>query len=255
MSRISPMSGEPWESAPVGLELARDEVHVWRIRLDRPAEVVARLGRTLAPEERAKAARFRFEKDRDHYTVGRGMLRAILGRYLEIEPARLEFRSEAYGKPALVVGEGQGEGLRFNLAHSHGLALLAVARAREVGVDVERGRAIENFERIIERFFSPRECSAFRVLPEDQKLAAFFRCWTRKEAYMKATGEGFSLPLDRFDVSLAPGEPARLLDVAGRPGEAARWSMRELEPGPGFFGTVMAEGEGWRLRCLDHDHS
>jgi 4'-phosphopantetheinyl transferase len=251
ISRISRMNEDLWESMPVDLELAWDEVHVWRIRLDRPAEGVARLARTLAPEERAKAARFRFDQDRDHYTVGRGTLRAILGRYLGTEPARLEFRSEAYGKPALV----EGEGLRFNLAHSHGLALLAVARAREVGVDVERGRAIENFERIIERFFSPRECDAFRVLPEDQKLAAFFRCWTRKEAYMKATGAGFSLPLDRFDVSLAPGEPARLLDVAGRPGEAARWSMRELEPGPGFFGTVMAEGEGWRLRRLDHDHS
>jgi hypothetical protein len=143
MSRTSPMSREPWESAPVGLELAPDEVHVWRIRLVRPAEVVARLGRTLAPEERAKAARFRFEKDRDQYTVGRGTLRAILGRYLEIEPARLEFRSEAYGKPALGVGGGQGEGLRFNLAHSHGLALLAVARRRRSALAFDGWTAIE----------------------------------------------------------------------------------------------------------------
>ncbi len=123
--------------------------------------VVERLRGTLALDEQARAARFRFERDRHHFIVGRGTLRALLGRYLGAEPGRLEFRYEVYGRPALAVGTD----LRFNLAHSHGLALVAVARDREVGVDIEQVRPIESFERIIERFFSPRECATFRRCP------------------------------------------------------------------------------------------
>jgi 4'-phosphopantetheinyl transferase len=137
--------------------------------------------------------------------------------------------------------------LRFNLAHCQGLALYAIAWGREVGVDLEYIRENLADQRIAERFFSPAEVETLRSLPEGVQREAFFHCWTRKEAFVKARGEGLSFPLDQFDVSLAPGEPAALLRTLGDPEEAARWSLRELFPGPGFVAAVAAAGHSWRL--------
>jgi 4'-phosphopantetheinyl transferase len=244
---LSELSWDP--PPPLGPGLDRDEVHAWRIELDQPDAVVERLSATLDPDELRRADRFYSSTHRARFIVGRGSLRAILSRYLGIEPVAVAFRYGDRGKPEL---EG-AEPLRFNLAHSGGLAVLAVATGRTVGVDVEQVRPMQDFERIVERFFSPAERSAFFALPEGRRAEAFFRGWTCKEAYMKATGEGFALPLDRFDVSLDEDEPPRLLRVAGRPGEEGRWGYRVFRPTPESRAALAVEGEGWRLVGYQYD--
>ncbi len=231
--------------------LGRDEVHVWRVCLDPDASYVTSLRQTLSADERARAGRFYFEKDREHFIVARGLLRVILSRYLDIEPSQLRFCYSPFGKPSLVTTSDQ-KTLSFNVSHSCGLALYAVTRDRKIGIDLERIRTDFACEQIAERFFSPREKAMLRALQaEKAKHRAFFNCWTRKEAYIKARGEGLSLPLDQFDVSLAPGEPATLLNVRGDPLEASRWSLQELFPGPGYVAALAVEGHGWRLACWE----
>jgi 4'-phosphopantetheinyl transferase len=237
---------EHWRPAPDVLVATRDEVHVWRIALEPPSAEVERLLRVLSSDERARADRFHRERDRGRFVVGRGTLRTLLGRYLDIEPAGLEFQYGPQGKPAL---SGDAS-LRFNLAHSHSLALLAVADGREVGIDLEQIRPMDDAERIISRFFSPGECADFLAVREPERLLTFFRGWTRKEAYMKATGLGFMMPLDQFDVTLGPGVPPQLLRVKNAPDEPERWSFCDIAPGSGFLGALAVEGTGWRLRCF-----
>lgn len=238
-----------WHAPIEPIKLVSDEVHVWRARLDQPPLCVESLLGTLTDDERSRAERFKFLKDREHFIVARGTLRAIIGRYLQIEPSQLRFCYSDYGKPALVK-DFAGGAARFNLTHSHGLALFAVTCGREVGIDLEKLRPDLADGQIAERFFSAQEVRRLRELPRQQQGEAFFNCWTRKEAYIKARGEGLSMPLDSFDVSLVPGEPAELLDTRGDPQEASRWSLRELFPASGFVAAVAVEGSDWRLRCL-----
>lgn len=235
-----------WERGPARPALARGEVHVWRARLDAPDRAARALRELLAPEERARADRFRFEKDRLHFTAARGLLRTLAGRYLGLAPAALNFSYNAYGKPSL---DAHSDELRFNVSHSKGLAVYAFARGREVGVDVEFLNDAVACEGIAARFFAPAEAAVLGALPPGERTRAFFNCWTRKEAYIKAHGEGLSLALDGFEVSLAPGEPCALVSTRHDPAQAACWSLRELEPAPGYVGAVAAEGHGWRLRC------
>ena len=237
-----------WLPPPADLTVSSNEVHVWRASLDLPVSCVQSLQHTLAADELSRAERFYFQKDRQHFIVTRGLLRAILSRYLDIEPGQLRFCYSPYGKPALATTPGQ-ETPSFNVSHSHGLALYAVTRGREIGIDLERVRADLDCEQIAARFFSPRENAVLRALPAKLKPEAFFNCWTRKEAYIKARGGGLSFPLDQFDVSLAPGEPTTLLNTRGDPQEATRWSLRTLTPGPGYVAALAVEGHGWRLAC------
>ena len=226
--------------------LARGDVHVWHASLsvDRPSQ--DELLGTLSPDERARAERFHFERGRDRFITGRGLLRAILARYLARPPEALRFDYSLHGKPRL--SGSDGDRLRFNVSHSHDLALYAITEDRELGVDVER---IEpRLEKgIAERFFSPGEVAALRALPAEVQSEAFFACWTRKEAYVKAKGEGLSFGLDQFEVSLAPGEPAALLRTIADPDEACRWSLRELAPEPGYAAAVAVEGRDVEVRC------
>jgi 4'-phosphopantetheinyl transferase len=237
-----------WRTPPESLKAVRDEVHVWLLALDQPPSYVQSLKAILSADERDRAGRFHFQKDHDHYVVGRGTVRTILGRYLGAGPSRLRFCYTYYGKPALEK-EFEGESLRFNLSHSHGLALLGVTRDREIGVDIERIRPGISEEGIAERFFSDKEVRALRGLPGDLQDVGFFNCWTRKEAYIKAKGEGLSMPLAIFDVSLVPGEPAALLETRGDPLESARWSLRELAAPPDFAAAIAVEGGDWDLMC------
>ena len=245
MTRVEPA----WGPAPPRLLLEADTVHVWCAPLDPPAGAVRGYAALLAPDERARAERFRFEQHRRQYTVARGVLRSLLGRYLGADPRALAFRYASHGKPEL---DGGGGALRFNVSHSGELALYAVARGREVGVDVEHVHPLDDAEEIAERFFSAAERAAFRALPPEAKEVAFFDCWTRKEAYIKAIGEGLSFPLHAFDVSLAPGEPARLLGAVDRE-QAARWTLRELDPAPGYRAALVVEGGGWEPVCWRWD--
>ena len=228
--------------------LTPDAVHVWRIALDIGDAVLSRRRDSLADDERQRADRFHMEKHRRHFTAGRGALRTILAGYLGLRPEAIRFTYTSYGKPLLA---GAKEALRFNLSHSHGLALLAVTLSREIGVDIEFLR--DNLERdgelLAERFFSPREVAVLRSLPAELRREAFFHCWTRKEAYIKAHGMGLSLPLDQFDMTLRPDEPAALLATRHNPAEAQRWSMRSLLPADGYVGALAVEGHSWRLEC------
>ena len=240
----------PWRSAPETLSLRSNAVHVWRAALDVPESDVRRLGDTLADDERRRAERFIFQHDRAHFVVARGLLRVLLGRYLQHDPQHLRFVYGPHGKPELASDVG-GTGLRFNVSHSHGLALYAITRHREIGVDVERIRPEVASETIAEHFFSPREVAVLRALPAALQATAFFACWTRKEAYIKARGDGLSLPLDQFAVSLAPGEPAALLYTAWDPQEAARWALHDLAPGPGYRAAVAVTGHDSQLTCWE----
>ena len=237
-----------WTAPPPDLTLSAGVVHIWRASLDVPLDVLQQYRATLSVDEVERADRFYFERDRTHFTIARGVLRAILGRVLRLEPARLRFRLNRYGKPELDIIR-DAISLRFNVSHSGGLALYAVALDREVGVDVEELRAGVAFAQIAANTFSPMEYAAFRTLPPHLMMDAFFNCWTRKEAYIKARGMGLSLSLDRFDVSLVPGSPAALLRTADEPEAVRMWSLRDLTPGPGFVGAVAAEGHDWKLAC------
>ncbi|MBA3354609.1 MAG: 4'-phosphopantetheinyl transferase superfamily protein [Pyrinomonadaceae bacterium] len=237
-----------WTSPPKDLTLGEDEVHVWRAALSVQGLHVQSLLRTLTADERARAERFHFQKDREQFIVARGLLRTILGRYLDVDPRQLRFAYSSYGKPSLA-GEFNAEALCFNLSHADGLALYAVTRGRQLGIDIESVRADLADEQVAERFFSIQEVAAFRALPGNMQCLAFFNCWTRKEAYIKARGEGLSLPLDQFDVSLAPGTPAALLRTYGDHREVSRWSLRELALETGSVAALAVEGHGWRLKC------
>lgn len=235
--------GDRWNPVPDMPMLHRDEVHVWRIPLDLPASTVEHVGAALDAGEQARAERLRFPRDRRRFMLARGAVRAILGRYLAAEPAAIRFRYGPRGKPAL---DGAGDdSLCFNLSHSGELALLAVTRGRELGIDVEQMRPELAGESIARRFFSPHEVSVLLGLPTDERRAAFFRCWTRKEAYIKARGDGFALQLDAFDVTLAPGAPAALLRTEQEPHDAARWTLRDVPIDPGYAAALCVEGSGW----------
>jgi 4'-phosphopantetheinyl transferase len=205
---------------------------------------------TLNDDERARAARFHFQKDRDHFVAGRGFLRALLGWYAGIAPEEVCFSYNSFGKPDLAADAGTPS-LRFNLAHSHGLALCAVTRARQIGVDVERIRPDFATEEIAGKFFSPREAAKLRELPAELRATAFFDCWTRKEAFIKARGLGMSLPLDQFEVAFTPGESPAILHARDDPQAASRWTLRGLAPGEGYAGAVLVEGDEWKLECWD----
>jgi len=243
-------SSHDWPHPPRDLRLEDGDVHVWRIALDLPEPVVAPLASVLAADERVRAARFVHEIHRIRFQVGRATLRRVLGRYLGMPPEDVEFQYGPHGKPSLS-GAGVASDVRFNLAHSKDLGLLAVARGRDLGVDIEAHRTLEDAERIVARFFSAREQQDFfRVAPE-QRQEAFFRGWVRKEAYIKAIGTGLALPLGDFDVTLSPGEEPCLLRVRNQPDEPRRWRFAELHPGFGFQGAIAVEGDGWRLRTFD----
>ena len=237
-----------WDSPPKTLVLPNNAVHVWRASLHVSASELRTLEDTLAVDERARAERFYFQKHREHFIAGRGLLRNILSRYLDREPDQLRFRYNSYGKPDLTEDTG-AEGLCFNLSHSHGIALYALTRGREIGVDIEYFRPDVETEKLAERFFSPREAAVLRSLPEHLRKEGFFNCWTRKEAYIKAEGKGMSIPLSAFDVSLTPGEPAALLHTESPPQETSRWSLQALNPAPGYAGALAVKGHDWELRC------
>ena len=239
-----------WEPAPAGLTLSGDEVHVWRASLAAAPAELALHHALLADDERARAARFKFEVHRNRFVAGRGIQRRILSRYLGVDPAAIRYRLAEHGKPALD-GPGADGGLQFNVSNSEDGLLVAVSRGRELGVDLEALLPVGDRDAVARRFFSAPENEVYDTIADDQRDAAFFTCWTRKEAYIKAIGEGLTMPLHRFDVTLRPGEPARLLCTRGRPDEADRWTLRELDPGPGWLGALAAEGGGWALRLFD----
>jgi 4'-phosphopantetheinyl transferase len=244
---MSGAANDSWQTAPEFVEARNDEVHIWRAALDVLPFHVENLRPILSNDERKRAARFHFERDRSRFIATRARLRILLGHYLKKKPSEIGFSYGPNGKPFLSSGEDAR--LRFNLSHSRGIVLYAVTHEREIGVDLEYNSENVDIDALAKRFFSLREIAALKSLPEHEKQRAFFACWTRKEAYIKARGEGLSLPLDSFSVSLNPLEPAVLLEVQDNPEESSRWALIELDSGPRYAGALAVEGRNWRLRC------
>jgi 4'-phosphopantetheinyl transferase len=234
-----------WPVPPEDSSLGPRDVHVLAFALDQPAKCVASLSSTLSPDEHARARRFRQTRDQDRFRVARGGLRSLLARYLGVEPADLSFDYGPRGKPALAGAVD----IHFNLAQSRGLALVAVTRLGDVGVDVEQLRPVRDADGIAERFFSPAEKAGLQTLPARQKSAAFFNLWTRKEAWLKATGEGITERLDRVEASYLPGEPARFLNLLGDTEATRQWWLMELMPAGGFVGAVAIRAREPRVEC------
>lgn len=242
-----------WETPPsTHPSISNDEVHVWLARLSVWKTKAPAFLEILTPDERTRAERFHFKTHQLHFILTRGILRTLLARYLHGRPEQVHLTYNAYGKPALAHNDADANGshaLRFNLSHADELALFAFTVEREIGVDIERIRDDFACDEIAARFFSAREVAMLHLLPERQRREGFFNCWTRKEAYVKARGAGLSLPLDGFDVSLAPDEPASLLSVTGAPEESRNWRLQELTTEAGYTAALAVEGRDWQLRC------
>jgi len=229
------------------IALGPDEVHVWTASRDDATDTeVERLRSLLTVVERRRADRFVSKLDQRRFAVGRGRLRVLLGRYLDQSPESIRFAHNPQGKPSLEAGP-----LRFNLAHSGSLVLFALTLDREVGVDIESIRSDFGGEAIARRFFAPAEVASLLTLPPSDRTLAFFQGWTRKEAYIKAQGQGLSMPLDQFEVEIHPDRPARLIATRPDPLEAARWTLVELPTHPGYVAALCVRGQDWTLKRGD----
>ncbi len=223
-----------------------DAIHVWTFRLD-IADWRDRLRpEWLSADELAHAGRFAFPALRRRFVVCRTTLRAILGSYLRRRPGELTFAQGPYGKPYLNAARARGR-IRFNMSHSDELAMVAVSRQRELGVDLERVRPVDEIESIVARSFAPAERLAFERVPRPARLATFYRYWTLKEACLKACGVGLGRGLPEVDVSLAEGRPLCLSDAAGVP---RYWRVHALDPAAGYCGALVVEGRAGAVTTL-----
>lgn len=226
--------------------LQPNEIQVWCASLDLFSGFADQLAASLSVDEQERSERFYFERDRRRYVLGQGLLRGILGEYLGLHPTQLRFSYGKRGKPELSE-EFESEKLRFSLSRSQEFVLYGVTQGRAIGVDLEIIRPIPDAEEIAKHFFSRREVLSLLALPESQRLEAFLNCWTRKEAYLKALGDGLTRPLDRFDVSVVPGEPAELVRVEWDPLERERWSLHALRLPWNAVAALAAEGHDLRV--------
>jgi len=229
--------------------LEGESVHVWRADLAQSPETIRAHLAALSPDERRRAERYRFERDRLRFIAARGVLRDLVGRYVGRPPGEVKFTYGSHGKPELD-GGAVGARLAFNVSHSRDAALYAFTRDIAVGLDVEFIRHDVACLEIAGRLFSSGEAAALRALPEESRVAAFFNCWVRKESYIKGLGEGLSHDLRGFTVSLAPGEPAALLATNGRHSEAAHWSLLDLPAGEGYAAALAVRIESPRATLL-----
>jgi 4'-phosphopantetheinyl transferase len=206
-------------------ELAGRDVHVWAVQLVAPDIAVERCSAILSPDERARAQRFVFERHRRAYALSRGILRVLLGRYISLQPADIQFSYGSKGKPYLLEFARQ---IRFNCSHSDGMALYAMTRHCDLGIDIEKIRPLQEMEQLAQRFFCPEEVHELLSLKPAEREAAFFRCWSRKEAYIKAVGDGLSIPLDGFRVTLVPGDPVEFIHLGNDRDLAREWTLHDF---------------------------
>ncbi len=232
-----------WVRAAAPLTLTDKELHVWRAPLDLSPALLQRMAKTLSANENERAGKFLITRARERFVAARGILRQMLGMYLGLHSEKIEFRYGPQGKPSLSATHNSK--VSFSVSHSQTMGLFAFAEGREVGVDIEEVKADFKGMQIASHFFSGEEIAGLAKLPPDQADKAFFECWTGKEAYVKARGEGLSLPLRDFSIGFVNGKQV-LRDEVGR-----AWSCYGLKPAPGFAGAVVATGEGWSLRYYD----
>jgi 4'-phosphopantetheinyl transferase len=227
-------------------------VHVWQFEIALPRDQADRYRDILSPDENQRADRFYFDRDRIRFIAARAAMRSILAGYLNAAPSEIIFSYAANGKPGLAGGLNES-GLKFNLSHSHDRALLGVVSNFCIGVDIEFIKYEFASDEIAQRFFAPGEVSRLRAIPEMERASAFFSCWTRKEAYIKAVGQGLSLPLDSFEVAFGPGVQASLLQVNTSPEEAARWRMYSIPAAEGYAAAIIVEGKDHKIEYREWD--
>jgi len=223
--------------------IACGEVHVWSVSLNSEPAPLTALNVLLSDEEHDRARRFHFDHHRRRFIVARATLRILLGRYLQKRGEEICFEYGPKGKPCLGGSDG-GSGLRFNISHSDELALMAFCLSEEVGVDVEAVREMDDAESILKHYFCPEEIEQWLSLPAGLRTRGFFDCWTRKEAYIKAVGDGLSLPLDEFQVAFLPGEEP---GIRLRNGDVETWSLFDASPAPDYAGALAIRGSGWKV--------
>jgi 4'-phosphopantetheinyl transferase len=243
--RSSDLRELQWKTATEAVEIAAGGFHVWRSSLDIPASELRRYWSFLSTEEKARAERFVFPRDKDYFIAARGTLRELLERYLDRAPKEIELQTNKWGKPALME-TGGSEGIYFNLSHSHGMAAYVFSQEGEAGIDIEKIRPELDSEEIAKRYFSENEIRELQSLPAELRPEGFFLCWTRKEAYIKACGEGLGIPLRSFEVSLTPGEPAVL-----RSDDKAKWNLLSLLPFPGFVAACVVPHSAKEVHLLE----
>ena len=244
MANSQPDNWRPQRKAD---QLHQSEVHLWSVSFDTLSEKLGYFRWTLSADEKERVDRFLKIEDRELYTITRGALRSLLGAYLAIEPSEVEFAYDALGKPSLV-GMGAQAALNFSVSHSGAQALLGFARGRRIGVDLERVSADADVLELAERYFSSNEFETLRSLTAEMQHEAFYCGWTRKEAYLKARGEGIFFGLERVEVSLVPGERAIIKKVSDDPNLSENWILEHLLPAPNYIGAVAAEGHDITLR-------
>jgi 4'-phosphopantetheinyl transferase len=237
----SETSSATWRTPPTDISLSEKAVDVWLISLAQPS-AAAEFMDLLSDAEQERAARFKFGKHRRPFVVAHAALRSILSRYLHVAPVDLQFVTGVNGKPSLAA-ELSGSGLQFNLSHSHEMALLGVTRRHEIGVDIEWIKEDYGFDEVAERFFTAKEVSELRALPVHLQRQGFFKCWTSKEAFLKAKGTGLSGKLDEVEITLIEEQQVRI--DASVPG----WTLSELTPGNGYEAAVVVEGGSLPVRC------
>lgn len=228
-----------WTKPSVQLQLNKNEVHLWKASLEFNDERYRKFYNILSKDEQIRANHFRFEKDRVQFVLARGILRQLLAGYLSMEASELRFQYTPLGKPYIL----RDYGLDFNVSHSSSLALFGFTIGRMIGIDIEFMSVNIEFASMVKQFFSPYEIKTLFSLPVSQQAEAFYMCWTRKEALIKAIGIGLSLPLDQFDVTLIPDEPAEILDIRWNHMDKNKWSMLSLSPASRFIGALVIEGE------------
>lgn len=224
------------------LIIKNSEVHIWLLSLKDNINNLKDLNSFLSEDEIERAGKFHFEKDRNNYIIARGTLRKILSLYLKIEADKIEFSYNSYGMPYL--NNKHNSSLKFNLSHSGNFAIYTFTYNKNIGIDIEYISESLSCEEIADRFFSPEEVAMLKSVPEDKKKRAFFNCWTRKEACIKAVGKGLSMPLSDFTVSLIPGEPPGLIYVKDKPEAPSQWTLKELEINSDYVASVAVKGEG-----------
>ena len=217
------------------------DVHVWHASVSEHLEQLAFLRQVLSHDETSRADRFVFEEDRQRYIIARGLLRVILGVYLEFPPEELVFEYGDYGKPQLKWSARTHPSVCFNLSHASDLVVYALTYEGAVGIDVERIRAFDNASHIVDRYFAENEKTVFQQLSRHRKAEVFFHSWTRKEAIIKALGTGMSYPMDRFTITLLPEEPMQLLHIDDPCYHSTEWSMTEFIPRQGYVGAVAIQ--------------
>ena len=239
-----------WLNPPDNLILSEDEAHIWRVDLDLNESSQGSFLKLLSSDEKNRAQKFRFNKDSQNFIVARGILRSLIGRYLDTNPAEISFHYSEFGKPGIA-----NNSLKFNISHSQNLALFAFTKKFNVGVDVEFVNPNFEVKDIATKFFSANEIMNLLALPEQEQTLGFFNCWTRKEAFIKAVGEGLSFPLDKFEVSLEPNKPAKLLATDWDQKAVSRWSLYSISPGANFVGSLAIEGMIEKVKFWDWQKS